>query len=129
MTADDLLLPTAELTQLVAALANTGVPDPVSRALAEAEALVAQYTGGYELPEAWRQRLARPLAIQQLYGLLGRVPESHRTAAETARRELEAIRDGKFRELVPADPRPSPTHPAYWGSEPDILRIEPPPAP
>lgn len=119
LTAQNLLLPDAELRDIQLALANLGYEDPVSRAVSEAESVVDSYTRMYVLPAAWRERLVRPIAIHQLYQLLGRVPEAHQKAFEAAMQELRDIRDGKFADVL--DPNAPPrTGGGSWGSEPQV---------
>jgi hypothetical protein len=118
LTPENLMLPDAELRQLQAALANSGIYNPATRAISEAESVVNQYTARYLLPDAWRERLVRPIAIHQLYQLLGRVPEAHQKAYEAAMQELRDIRDGKFSDVLPpAEAPPTPASTGDWGSE------------
>ena len=119
-TSTDLSLPDAELSQLVAALANSGVADPVGGAVAEAESVVGQYTARYTVAENWRKRLMRPLAIHALYALLGRIPDAHQKAYDAAMSELRDIRDGKFPDLAPAATPPTAAAPGSWGSQTQI---------
>lgn len=118
LSAEKLLLPDAELTQLKTALANAGYPDAIPTAVTEAEATVARYTGAYSLAEADKDRLGRPLVIHQLYTLIGAVSDAIQKAADDAMKELRDIRDGKFPGLDSADG--SNSGEGGWGSKPKI---------
>lgn len=98
MTPDQLLLPPAKVAQLAGLLASSGVADGVQAVIDEVAGQVADYTKGYSFPEARTNGWIRTLALQLAYtrAAVG-VPEAIKLAGEAAIRELEAVRDGKFR--------------------------------
>ena len=106
-TESDLLLKDDYLSQLKEALENTGELDPIGQAIAEAEQLVALYTGRYTLTDPHRFRLVRQIALWVIHGNVGiGTPEQFQNRYEEAMKELRAIRDGDFHEeLTLADGR------------------------
>jgi hypothetical protein len=117
LTAEDLLLPTAELDALNAALTNSAATDPIEWAVSEAQQTVKDFTAHYLIPETRQKRLVRALAIHELYRLAGPIPENHAKAYDAAMAELRDIRDGKFTDLAASITTPSPRSPGNWGSQ------------
>lgn len=104
MIADDLLLPSAELTRLTTALANTTQTDPIATVLSESEQTVQSYTAQYEIGDDWYARLVRPIALHALYSNLeGGPTKAIQSAYDHAMTELRDIRDGKFPGLDPME--------------------------
>jgi phage gp36-like protein len=113
----DLLLPDSELQALLAATANSGVADAVTRAATEAAGVVDDYTAKYTLSTARRDRLERAICIAALYTQAGSpVPDQHQRAYDAAMAELRDIRDGKFSDLPPAAEAPVSAMTGAWGS-------------
>lgn len=104
MTADDLLLPDAELTRITTALANTTQTDPISTVLSEAEQTVQSYTAQFDIGEDWYNRLVRPIAIHALYSNIeGGPTKAIQSAYDAALIELRDIRDARFPGLDPVE--------------------------
>ena len=119
MTVDQLLLTATRSAQLTAALANTGIPDPLAACLAEAEADVARFTAGYTIEEDAVTSFVRPLALRKAYALCGPVPSDIEKEHQSALEELRAIAEGKRLNLPRADTgqqKPS----GAWGSDTQI---------
>lgn len=97
----DLLLTSARLSQLKAALVNTGVPEPLtSRCIPEAVAEVTRSVGDYAASDDELRGWIRPIALWNAYSLVGPVPKDIGTAAEVARKGLEALRGGGFTRAI-----------------------------
>lgn len=121
-TESDLLLSDQVLVQVSEALVNSGIADPITRAIAEQVQKVADYTLRYTIPEARQKRLVRPLVIHQLHSLLGQVSSAMQTEYDAAMKELEGIRDGKFGDLSLNESAVGlASAPAAWGSETKII--------
>jgi uncharacterized membrane protein len=123
-TIQDLLLTEERKAQLVAALANLGVADPLAKVVAEAAADVARSTRGYLIDEAASNGWVRVLALEKAYLAAElNVPSDIIKAAIAARDELAAIAAGKRPNLPLAntgETAPSGT----WGGETRIgLRL------
>jgi hypothetical protein len=118
----DLLLTDAKLAQLVAALANTSVTDPLAVAIAEAEAEVARLTYGYTISELVMDGFIRSLALYKAWSITGSVPEDVRQNYEDAMKELAAISAGE-RKNIPRVAAPALDSPAAasWGSGTNIF--------
>lgn len=116
-TETDLLLSQKSLEDLYRARLNRGLAQPIAEVIAEAVGLVGDYTRRYELStERWR-RLVRRVAIYQLLSFPGGVvPESVVRDYDDALRELAAIRDGQFADLLAPNPLlPTVIPRAAWG--------------
>lgn len=101
LTPDDLGLGQDTLNQLTSACSSQGNIDPIDAAILVAVAQVDLYTAGYTLAEAHYKRLARALAVYELYRLAGdAIPDKHEKANAAAMAELKDIRDGKFPALA-----------------------------
>jgi hypothetical protein len=93
----DLLLTFPRLSQLKAALANTGVPEPLtSRCIPEAVGEVTRSLGDYAASDDELRGWIRPIALWNAYSLVGPVPKDIGSAAEIARKALEDLRGGDF---------------------------------
>jgi hypothetical protein len=125
-TAQDLLLTEERKTQLTAALANLGVPDPLAKVIAESVSEVARLTRGYELDEITTHGWVRVLTLERAYlaAELG-VPEDIANAAKAARDELGAIAAGRRPNLplAAAPSSPTPGSGAYGTNTRVSLRI------
>ena len=108
-----------------AALASRGFADGVQACITDATNMVGDYTAQFALPDARWLRLMRPIAIYNVQARLEVIPDAVKLAYESALKELEAIRDGKFTDLLPATEDPVVTvQTGSWGSEPRInIRI------
>lgn len=91
----NLLLTEKKLTQLTAALANTGVDDPLATCIAEATADVARLTAGFILDEASTNGFIRALALFKAYSLCGSVPDDVDKQYDNAMKELNSIARGE----------------------------------
>ncbi len=91
-----------ELTALTTKLIADGEPsDKVERTIAEQAARVERYIALYELAaDHWRS-LVRPLVLLEIYKRLAAPPDKRVDAEKSAMRELEGIRDGKFKSTLP----------------------------
>ena len=91
-----------ELTALTTKLIADGEPsDKVERTVDEQAARVERYIALYELTaDHWRS-LVRPLVLLELYKRLSTPPEKRVEAVKAVIRELEGIRDGKFKSTLP----------------------------
>ena len=120
-TVQDLLLSEERAAQLVAALANLGVDDPLQKVVDEAIADVSRYVAGYVISEAARAGWTRVLALHRAYlSAEMTVPEDIQTAFEAVIEELTAIAEGKRPNLplAPTDPgAPVVTAAGDWGSQ------------
>jgi hypothetical protein len=97
----DLLLTAARLTQLKTALSNTGVTEPLTtRCIPEAQAEVARAVGDYAASDDELRSLIRRVALWNAYALVGPVPKDIQAAFEAARKELDAIREGRYSKPV-----------------------------
>ena len=98
MTPAELLLPPAKEAQLAGLLASAGIPDGLQAVIDEAAQQVADYTLGYTFTQTRTDGWTRSLALQLAYtrAAVG-VPEACKLAAEAALKELQDVRDGKFR--------------------------------
>lgn len=124
-TEADLAVSQKWLNDVSAALQNRGLATPIQTTLNECAGKVADYTARYDLPDSRWTRLVRALALHALHIQLGAVPEAVGKGCESAMRELEGIRDGKFPDLVPASEPVvtiSPQAGAWGGSERISLR-------
>lgn len=93
----DLLLTAAKLSQLKAALTNTGVTEPLTtRCIPEAQAEVERALGDYEATDDELRGLIRPVALWHAYALTGPVPKDIQIAYDAARLECDRIREGKY---------------------------------
>lgn len=117
MTVTDLLLTDDRQEQLTAALANTGIAEPLVLCLTEAAADVARFTAGYVIAQSSLNGWTRALALWKAFTLaeLG-VPEDVQKAYEAAMDELTAIAKGE-RPNIPQTPVTTPPASAgAWGS-------------
>lgn len=124
-TEADLAVSQKWLNDVSTSLQNRGLATPIQTTLDECAGKVADYTARYELPDSRWKRLVRALALHGLHVLIGAVPEGVKAGYESAMRELEGIRDGKFPDLVAAsDPvvEISPQAGAWGGSTKVSLR-------
>lgn len=114
---NDLLLTPTKLAQLEAALANTGVTDPLGVAIAEAEAEVVRLTYGYVIAELVMDSWIRVVALYKAWSITGAVPEDLRREYEAVMKELAAISAGE-RKNLPRVSAPALATPAQgsWGS-------------
>lgn len=116
-TLQDLLLTEERKAQLVAALANLGVADPLGTVITEASADVARSTRGYLVDEAASNGWVRVMALEKAYLAAElNVPADIAKAALAAREELSAIAAGKRPNLplaIGGETAPSGT----WGGE------------
>jgi hypothetical protein len=114
---DQLALTADRRAALEAALANSGLPDPLGRILAEAEAEVDRLSAGYQLADDSRLSLVRRLALCQLFTVAElAVPEDIRAAYADAMAELRALAAGQRRNTPPGDPALA----GDWGSQPRL---------
>ena|SRR6266480_3632587 len=102
-TPDMLLLTQEKLDLLETANSNAGITDPLAKACAEAESMVNDRTSGYTLTSDWHNRLVRAIAQYELYKNAGPLPDEVQKAYDTALRDLDDIRDGKYPLLAAAD--------------------------
>jgi len=84
-----------------------GACDPVAEAIGFATARVDTYTYGFDAPAAMLTGYARALAAWEIAARLGTPTETLTNARDTAMKELEGIRDGKFPGLVGSASAPS----------------------
>jgi hypothetical protein len=121
-TKDHLLLTDERRAQLEAALANTGVPDPLALAITEAEAEVERLTLGYVVAEPVRFGWIRSVALYRAWAITGAVPEDVRRDYEAAWRELTAISAAERKNLPRAE-APALVAPARgaWGARANIF--------
>ena len=119
MTPSDLLISQDEIDKITEALANDAAPAPIVSVIAEQTRKVQDYTLKHALSEERLHRLIRPLALFQLYSLLGQVSPALQADHDSAMKELEEIRDGKFPDLALAVPVPADvaSAPARHGSQ------------
>lgn len=118
-TADDLSLGKDVLIQLTDACSNGGILNPIESSIEAAVGMVDDYTTQYVLTDLRYKRLARALAVYELYRLAGGgVPEAIAEANKTALNELKEIRDGKFPDLAREGETPGSVTAAKgeWGS-------------
>jgi hypothetical protein len=108
----DLNISQAELDSITAALANSGVPDPIGNVISEQVQKVEDYTLKFKITDVRQKRLVRPLVLFQLYSLLGQVSAALQRDYDGAMKELEDIRDGKFPDLALDSPPPADLAPA-----------------
>lgn len=118
----DLLLTPTKLAQIETALANTGVTDPLSVAIAEAEAEVARLTYGYVVAGLVFASWLRVVALYKAWSITGAVPEDLRKEYDAVMKELAAISAGE-RKNLPRVSAPALASPAQgsWGSRPKIF--------
>ena len=99
-----------------AALSNDANPDPIASAAAEAAAMVDTYTTQFIITDAHRARLERAIILLDLYTRIGAVPDPIKSAGESALKELQDIRDNKFKGLPPSANVASAASFGNWGS-------------
>lgn len=117
-TADQLLLTDERKTQLIAALANTGLADPLGTCITEATADVDRYTAGYTIAQSSLDGWIRALALWKAFTVasLG-VPDDIQKAYDAAITELKDIALGKRPNLPRTDEADDPnTSTGTWGS-------------
>ena len=126
MTPQDLLLDSTKLAQLAAALANTGVTDPLERCLAEAEADVRLYTAGFVIPQETLDGWVRPIALAKAFALCNGLTADLKSAADAVLAELKAIAEGKRPNLPRAEADTTNAAAGAWGSGTQFkMRTEP----
>ena len=117
MTPAQLLLTDERQTQLTAALANTGLDDPLAQCIAEAAADVARLTAGYVIADESLAGWTRALALWKAFTIaeLG-VPEDIEKAYDAAVAELRDIAQGRRPNLPHAEASPA-ADAGAWGSQ------------
>lgn len=120
-TADQLLLTASRKAEITAALANSGVADPVGSCVTEAIAEVARFTSGYVWTDDALAGFIRPLALFKLYSLIGPAPKDLAKAYTDTMTELVAISKGERPNLVLDSNPETPTGGGSWGAQTNIL--------
>ena len=109
-------LTATEIQDITEALANDDFADPIGDSIREQSAKVSDYTARYIVSDDRRNRLIKPLVMFDLFTKKSQLSDSIEKAFNVAMKELENIRDGKFPELLPADPKPTGLGGGRWGS-------------
>jgi hypothetical protein len=118
----DLLLSQQALDDLFRARLNRGLAQPLSDVIEAATGTVRDYTARYDLPaDRWR-RLVRAIAHYLLLAFPGsNLSPVVKDEYAAALQELIDIRDGRFADLLPANPlAPLPAPRIAWGSTPRV---------
>ena len=105
----DLLISDADQNSLTSALASAGQADPIAAVIGEKVARAEAVTSGYAVPVGWLKSLVRALVLYDLYSRLGpgKVPDNIKDAFAEAQKDLQDIRDGKYRNLAIAGGSPA----------------------
>lgn len=121
-TKNDLLLTDARMGQLEAALANTGVPDPLQAVIDEAVAEVTARLYGYSVSDLVQRAWIRAIALYRAWAATGSIPEEVKAQYEQVQKELVAIGSGE-RPNLPRVETPQLYEPpqSAWGSDYDRL--------
>jgi hypothetical protein len=122
LTKSQLGLTDAVVAQLTAQLSNAANPDPLTDAINRATQIVRDYTLRYVLEDERQARLIRALTLWDVFTnpqLGSQPPQAMQTAYKAAMQELQDIRDGKFHDLLQANPEDPQLSPALgeWGSD------------
>lgn len=117
-TPDQLLFTATKQAQLTAALANTGVEDPLQLCCEEAEADVARLTTGYTIAQESLDGWIRAVALWKAYTLAETgVPDAVQKSYDAAMAELRDIAAGKRPNLPRTDAEEDPSSSVgTWGS-------------
>jgi len=108
-----------EQSSLSDALVNGGSTDTLQSIVDEQDQKVTDYATKYLVDPKRRKRLVRSLVFFEVYAKVGPIPDQHTATFNAAMKELEAIRDGKFPDLLvqtPVDPSLA-SAPGRWGSK------------
>ena len=124
-TEDDLLadISREELDGIAHELVAQGEVEPVQTTIREQVQKVDDYTRRYVLAEDRVKRLIRALVLWELPARLSNIPKKRQTKYDAAMKELEGIRDGKFKDLLALeDPAPAglPDNRGRFGSQPPV---------
>ncbi len=119
LVAEDLLaiISREELDGLTTNLIEMGQPEPVATSIREALGTIGMYIDPFLLKDDALARIWRILAVCWLYNRLSTLPEKREKEQSWAIGVLEAIRDGKFKNLLTSD---TATGAGDYGSDPKI---------
>lgn len=119
-TVDQLALTDDRKEQLQAALANSGLADPLGQCISEAGSEVSRLTAGFVIEEASLNSWTRKIALWNAFVLAElSVPEDIQTAYDDTMKELRAIAAGDRPNLPRTDANPAPGK-GGWGSKTKI---------
>lgn len=112
----DLLLTDEVQGELTQALTNAGMVQPLEQCIAEAQAVVTDYTAAYSIADDRERGWVRAIALWKAFTISGqgKVADAYQKSYDLAMEELKDVRDGKFA-LAPSAVAPEPEQVGTWG--------------